>query len=136
LRVAVWGAIGMFVFFIPALTAQTPTVTLALLAPAVFCLGLPIGSSFSAVQLIFPNQVRAQISALLLFILNLGGLTLGPLMPGVFNDYLFHSEKMVGASLALAIGIASTAQAIVYRLTYRVYRTHLSEMEKFAAASV
>jgi MFS family permease len=134
LRVAVWGAIGMFVFFTPALTARTPAVTLALLAPAVFSLGLPIGSSFSAVQLIFPNQVRAQISALLLFILNLGGLTLGPLMPGVFNDYLFHSEKMVGVSLALAIAIAATAQAIVYRLTYGVYRKHLSEMERLAGS--
>jgi len=132
LRVAVWGGIGMLVFFVPALTAGTYTTTLVLLAPAVFCLGLPIGSSFSAVQLIFPNQVRAQISALLLFILNLGGLTLGPLLPGVFNDYLFHSEKMVGYSLALAMGLAATAQAIVYRLTYRHYRTHLADMERLA----
>jgi MFS family permease len=130
LRVAVWGAIGMLLFFVPALTAGSYTTTLALLAPAVFCMGLPIGSSFSAVQLIFPNQVRAQISALLLFILNLGGLTLGPLLPGVFNDYLFRSEKMVGSSLALSMGLASTAMAIVYRLTYRCYRTHLEEMER------
>ena len=132
LRVAVWGAIGMFVFFMPALTAGSYTVTLALLCPAMFCMALPIGSSFSAVQLIFPNQVRAQISALLLFILNLGGLTLGPLLPGVFNDYLFRSEKMVGASLALSMGIAATLMAVVYRLTYGCYRTHLAAMERLA----
>jgi MFS family permease len=135
LRVAVWGAIGMLVFFTPALTSRTPEMTLALLTPAVFCLGMPIGSSFSAIQLIFPNQVRAQVSALLLFILNLGGLTLGPLLPGVFNDYLFKSEKMVGASLALAMGIASALMAITYRLTYSHYRRHLEAMEKFAAAT-
>ena len=81
-------------------------------------------------QLIFPNQARAQISALLLFILNLGGMTLGPLLPGVFNDYLFRSEKMVGYSLALSIGIASLAMAIVYRSTFRAYRIHLAEMEQ------
>jgi len=124
------------VFFVPALTAGNYTTTLALLCPAMFCMALPIGSSFSAVQLIFPNQVRAQISALLLFILNLGGLTLGPLLPGVFNDYLFRSEKMVGASLALSMGIAAALMAITYRLTYRCYRRHLAAMEEFAAASV
>jgi len=136
LRVAVWAAIGHLLFFVPALTAGTPTITLILLAPALFCLGLPIGSSFSAVQLIFPNQVRAQVSAFLLFILNLGGLTLGPLLPGLFNDYLFRSEKMVGYSLALAIGIASVAMAIIYRLTYRVYTRHSAEMERSTAAAL
>jgi MFS family permease len=129
LKVAVWSAIGNLVFFLPALMAPSPGWTLALLAPAVFCLALPIGSSFSAVQLIFPNQVRGQVSALLLFILNLGGLTLGPLLPGVFNDYLFRSEKMVGSSLALSIGLAAAAMAVTYRATYRPYRRHLAEME-------
>jgi hypothetical protein len=123
-------------FFVPALTAGTPEVTLILLAPALFCLGLPIGSSFSAVQLIFPNQVRAQVSAFLLFILNLGGLTLGPLLPGVFNDYLFRSEKMVGYSLALAIGIASVAMAVIYRLTYRFYKIHSADMERSTSAAL
>jgi nitrate/nitrite transporter NarK len=132
LRVAVIGAIGNFVFFLPALLAPTPAATLALLAPAVFSLGLPFGSSFSAVQLIFPNQVRAQVSALLLFVINLGGLTLGPLLPGLFNDYLFHSEKMIGYSLALSIGIASLATAVIYRVTWRSYRTHWAEMERLA----
>jgi MFS family permease len=134
LKVAVWSAVGNFIFFLPALMASTTTWTLALLCPALFCLGLPIGSSFSAIQLIFPNQVRAQISALLLFILNLGGLTFGPLLPGLFNDYLFRSEKMVGYSLALAIGLASVAMAITYRLTYNAYRTHLAAMERPSAA--
>ncbi len=131
LKVAVWSSIGNLVFFLPALLLATdPVWTLALLAPAVFSVALPIGSSFSAIQLIFPNQVRGQVSALLLFILNMGGLSLGPLLPGVFNDYLFRSEKMVATSLAVALAIASIASGITYRLTYRWYRKHLAEMDR------
>ena len=130
LKVAVCSSIGNLLFFLPALLlAPDPAWTLTLLAPAVFSVALPIGSSFSAIQLIFPNQVRGQVSALLLFVLNLGGLSLGPLLPGMFNDYLFGSGKMVGSSLALAIAIASAGSGITFRLTYRWYRKHLAEME-------
>jgi hypothetical protein len=74
--------------------------------------------------LIFPNQLRGQVSALYLFILNLGGLTLGPLLPGVFNDYLFKNEKMIGSSVAITIAGAATLMLVVFAATLRPYRTH------------
>jgi hypothetical protein len=43
---------------------------------------MPIGCSYAAVQLIFPNQVRVQVSALFLFILSLGDFLLGRCCPG------------------------------------------------------
>jgi hypothetical protein len=63
-----------------------------------------------------------------LFVLNLGALTLGPLVPALFNDYVFHSEKAVGVSLALTIGIASVLLLIVIGLTIRPYRRHYRAM--------
>ncbi len=78
----------------------------------------------AALQLIFPNQLRGFVSAIYLFILNLGGLSLGPLLPGVFTDYLFHNERMVGASLGLSIAIASTLMLVTFLATIRWYRTH------------
>jgi hypothetical protein len=87
-------------------------------------LAFPMGTSPAALQRIFPNQVRGQVSALLLFFLNLGGLSLGPLMPGLLNDRLFHDEKMLGASLAITIGVASVLMLIAFRATYGAYRTH------------
>ena len=97
---------------------------LALLVPAVFFQALPVATAVAAIQLIFPNQLRGQMSALFLFCLNLGGLTLGPLMPAVFNDYVFKNEKMIGPSLALTIGIAATLTLIVFLATFRPYRRH------------
>ena len=53
---------------------------------------------------------------------------LGPLLPGVFNDYLFRNERLVGYSLALTIGMASVLAALMFRITYRPYRAHYRMM--------
>jgi len=98
--------------------------TLAFACPAMFFLALPMGTAVAALQLIFPNQLRGQVSALYLFILNLGGLTLGPLLPGVFNDYLFKNEKMIGASVAITIAGAAVLMLVLFAATLRPYRAH------------
>ena len=84
---AVISAIGILLLMPLAMMVPKPEWTLALLAPALFFDALAMGTAAAALQHIFPNQVRGQVSALYLFILNLGGGSLGPLLPGVFNDY-------------------------------------------------
>src|SRR5579872_2645896 len=124
LRVGVVCAIGSALLLPPAYLLTQAEWTLALLAPGIFFLALPMGTSAAALQRIFPNQVRGQVSALFLFMLNLGGLSLGPLMPGLLNDRLFHSEKMLGPSLAITIGCASVLMLAAFRATYPAYRAH------------
>jgi MFS family permease len=124
LRVAVLGAIGVGIFMPLAFLIPSAKATIALCAPALFFSALPIGSLFSSAQLLFPNQVRGVVGALVLFILNLGGQSLGPLGPGAFNDYLFHNEKMIGPSIALTVGICSILMVIAARATYSPYRKH------------
>lgn len=102
----------------------------ALLVPAFFFLAMPIGSSYAALQLILPNQVRGQIGALQVFTLNLFGLILGPFLPGFFNDYLFQDAQMVGWSLALTVGLASLVSALLFYATWRPYRRHYAQMQE------
>jgi MFS family permease len=83
-----------------------------------------MGACAAALQLIFPNQLRGVVSAVYLLILNLGGLGLGPLLPGLFTDYLFKNKKEVGASLALSIGIASVLMLAAFLVSRRPYRDH------------
>ena len=108
----------------------TAAWSLTLIGPGVFFLVLPMGAVGAALTVIFPNQVRAQVSALYLFILNLGGLTLGPLLPGVFTDYLFRDQKMVGASFALTLAISGSIMLIIYLATLRPYRAHYRMMHQ------
>jgi MFS family permease len=128
LRVAVVSAIGAGILFAFAMTAKQADWTLLLAAPGLFFLALPIGSSYAAIQFIFPNQARGQVSALFLLILNMGGLSFGPLLPGLLNDYVFRNEKMIGTSLAITIGGASALMLLTVRATYRPYRIDYERM--------
>ena len=128
LRVGVIGAIGATVFLAPAFAMSDPTTTRILAAIGLFFCALPMGISVAALQRIFPNQVRGQISAFFLFILNLGGYPLGTLLPGVFNNYFFHDEKMLGPSMSLTIGICGLLMALLFAITIRPYKRHYQMM--------
>jgi len=56
----------------------TATRPLSTAVPIVFFLNSYFAVCIAAVQLITPNQMRAQVSALQLFMTNLFGLALGP----------------------------------------------------------
>ncbi|HEY2844972.1 MAG TPA: MFS transporter [Bryobacteraceae bacterium] len=133
LRVAIPCAIGIVVFLAPAMLMPSAAWSLALIGPGYFFLVLPMGTAAAALQAIVPNQVRAQVGALYLFILNLGGLTLGPLLPGVFTDYLFHDPKMIGAALALTIAVAGAMLLVIISATRRSYRLHYEQIHAVSA---
>jgi MFS family permease len=128
LKVAVISAIGTLVLMPISLLLPKPEWTLAMLAPALFFDALAMGTSAAALQHIFPNQVRGQVSALYLFLLNLGGGSLGPLLPGLLNDHWFHDPNMVGYSLAITITIGAVGMLIAIRSTYGSYRRHYDAM--------
>jgi MFS family permease len=128
LRVGVLATVCAGVFFSLAMAAPALKPQLVLLVPAFFFLAMPIGSVYASLQLILPNQVRGQIGALQVFTLNLGGLILGPFLPGFFNDYLFRDAQMVGWSLALTVGLASLLSAVLFYATWRPYRMHYAQM--------
>jgi len=133
LKVSMLSCIATLVLMVPAFLAPTPWLSVALMGPAFFALSWSMGPAPAALQVIFPNQVRGLVSALYIFILNIGGLTLGPLLPGVFNDYLFHDEHMLGASMALWIGMASVSMLVLFRATYQPYRVDYDRMQAASA---
>ena len=128
MRVGIISAIGIGVLFTLALTARTSDVMLTWFAPALFFLGLPMGVVYAALQWILPNQVRGQISALFLLILNLGGQTLGPFVPAWISDHVWRSELMIGVSLALSTAMAATLMLLAFLFTCRPYRTDSAAM--------
>jgi MFS family permease len=128
IRVALISAVGIFFFLTPATLVSDARWTLSLLAVGMFLMSFPMGTSVAALQLIFPNQVRGQVAAVFLFFLNLGGLTMGPLLPGLLNDRVFYNENMIGVSLSLTIGGASILMLLVFLATLRPYRIHYQMM--------
>jgi MFS family permease len=135
MRVMVWGSVATLLLLPVATILPDVRWTLAFLFAGVFALALPMGISASALQRIFPNQVRGVVSALYLFVLNIGGLSLGPLLPGVFNDYLFHNGKMIGYSLSITMGGAALLMLITFLAAYRYYREHYRMMADITVAA-
>jgi len=128
LKVGVVSTLGAGVFFILAMVIQDLRWTIPVLAPALFFLAMPVGSSYAALQLIVPNQLRGQVSALLLFTINVVGLIGGPWLVGVLND--LWGAKMVGYSLAITVGLASFVSAALFRATYGPYRDNYAMMHR------
>ncbi|MEP7245322.1 MAG: MFS transporter [Gammaproteobacteria bacterium] len=122
LRVGLISLIGVAVTLAPAMMMADARWTVALLLPAVFFIGLPIGCAYAAVQLIFPNQVRGLASAVVIFAVALVGLGAGAQLPGAFNDHLFHDGQMVGYSISLTVLIASVAGICAVVMTFAPYR--------------
>jgi MFS family permease len=128
LLVAIPSSIGILVFLVPVFLLPSAAWSLALVGPGYFFLVLPMGASSAALQIIFPNQMRAQVGAIFLFILSLGGSTLGPYLPGAFSDYLFKDPKMIGVSTAITMSVAAVLMLIVISATRKPYREHYKQM--------
>jgi MFS family permease len=135
LKVGVVSGIGVLILLPLAMILPQASWTLALLVPGIFFLAMPTGTGVAALQRIFPNQVRGQVSALFLFFLNLGGQTLGPLGPGYLNDHLFHNEKMIGPSMAITFAGAAILMVIAFLATYRPYQKDFRSMHPAAASN-
>jgi MFS family permease len=133
LRVTIPSAIGVVLFLATAMLAPTPEISLALAAPGLFMIALPMGVAGASFQHIFPNQVRGQVTALYLFILNIGGLPLGNYLPGFLTTQVFKDDLKLGVAVAITIGICGTLMLLFALATRGPYRRHYEMMHPGAA---
>jgi MFS family permease len=121
------------VWMLPAIAGPLmPDGQLALLAafPIVFFLNSYFGVSVAALQLITPNRLRAQFSAMLLFMTNLFGLALGPSVVAALTDFLFADDLSLGYSLATLPAIVCPLAAILVAWGLPHYRHALIGMQE------
>ena len=122
LRIGLISLVGVSLTLAPAMLCADARLTVALLVPAVFFIGLPIGCGYAALQMIFPNQTRGFASAIVIFAVALIGLGGGALLPGLLNDQLFHDGQRIGASIAITIVVASIIGIVAVIATLPRYR--------------
>jgi MFS family permease len=87
--------------------AGNQPLALALMAAAVFLASFPLGIGAATLQLVVPNRLRAQLSALFLIVVSIGGVSLGPLAVALITDHVFGDEAALRYSLALVLGVAA-----------------------------
>ena len=77
----------------------------ALLVPVTFLLASPVGLTAAAVQLVTPNRMRAQVTAVYFLVVALIGSGFGPLTVALCTDFVFGDDMAVGKSLALVSAV-------------------------------
>jgi len=85
-----------------------PHVALALYAMNIIILFLAPGPQNAALQVITPNQMRGQITAVWLFLFNFLGYGFGPTTIAVITDYVFRDEARLGDAMSLAFAVLGT----------------------------
>jgi MFS family permease len=106
LRVALLGTIGWFLCGPAYLLAPSPYLSAALLAPATFCVSMPFGVAPAAIQQVMPNPMRAQATAIYLFVINLVGMGAGPTVAAALTEHVFRDKTALHCSLLL-VGLTS-----------------------------
>jgi hypothetical protein len=111
-------------------------MSLALVAVLVFFLTFPQGTNVAAFQLITPNEMRAQVSAVFLLITNVFGLGLGATTVALLTDYFFGAPERINDSLAMMTALVAIPALCLLTLGLKPYRASIQEAEdKFSGES-
>ena len=78
-----------------------------------------------------PNTMRAQATAIYLFVINIVGMGLGPTAAALLTEHVFGDKKLVNYSL-LVVGVGSYLVAIVLLgISLKSYRGSLKYLESW-----
>jgi MFS family permease len=125
--VALIYACGIAVF--ACLPYIMPTVPLVWVA--IFVAGITFnaynGVGPMAVNQVTPNQYRAQVSAVYLFVVNALGLGVGPTLVPLLNDHLFHDPLKIRFSLIIVVFCAALTAIVLLWIVRPIYRQKLAE---------
>jgi MFS family permease len=120
--VALITACGIVVF--GCFTTIMPTVPLVWVAMWIggFTFNGANGVGPLAVNQITPNQYRAQVSAVYLFVVNALGLGVGPTLVPFVNEHLFHDPAKIRYSLIMVVFCSAVTAAILLHKVRPIYR--------------
>ena len=82
-------------------TIADARITVALFCPFIFFASISMAAAPAALQLVVPNQMRAQISATWMLVLNLVTAGLGPTAVGFISAIVFADDMQVGSAISL-----------------------------------
>ncbi len=114
--VMMWGAI---LAIVPALLfsfLKSDVAALLTIGVMLFFITFPIGLAPAILQAVTPNELRAQVSALYIFVVVFIALGLGPTIVAATSDYVFHDEMMIGRALAIVSWVVLPVAVLLLRI--------------------
>lgn len=126
LRVGMISALSVIPFGVAAPLMPTAPLSLGVYCLFVVCGSMPYGCAAAALQEITPNRMRAQITAVYFFGLNLAGIGLGPTVVAGFTDGVFGDESMLRYSLVATTLVGAPICLVLLALARAPYRRALA----------
>lgn len=119
------------------LTLLAPTVAIALMAVAVvlFCFMASSAMPPLLPQLIAPNAMRAQITALYYFLGNIMGLGMGPLVVGLISDNKVFGASNLNQSILVVCAILMPIALLILGFGWRAFRARIKAPHTAAEVS-
>ncbi|MEO7385955.1 MAG: MFS transporter [Gammaproteobacteria bacterium] len=127
LRVALFAAAGLLPLSVVAAVATDRNLVIALFGPLIFFASLSMALAPAALQVVTPNQMRGQVSAVWMLVLNLVTAGAGPSAVGVITDYVFGDPLAVGRSIALVNCISVPLAALVLWAALKPFQAAAAE---------
>ncbi len=128
MRAALIGTACLWPCVIAAPLVGNAALAVVLLCPLFFFASFPFGLAAAALQLMTPNQIRGQLSAGYLFVVNLTGIGFGPTATALVTDFVFGDDLKVGWSMALVAGVTAPIAMVLLGLGMKHYRVSLERM--------
>jgi MFS family permease len=120
--------VAVLVVITSALPAFMPTATLGLVMMCIA--GLPfhgyVAMGPMAVNQVTPNQMRAQVSSVYLFVNAMLGIGVGPSLVGFISEYVLRDPQQIRYALMIVVVGAGTLAAILSWLARARYRERLA----------
>jgi len=100
----------------------TASAALWLFAPLLFFASFPFGPAASSLQVITPPRMRAQVSAVYLFVVNLTGIGFGGTATALVTDYVFADPQRLHHAMGLISLLAGLASCLLLYAVLKPFR--------------
>ncbi|MDB5718280.1 MAG: transporter [Sphingomonas bacterium] len=112
-----------------------PWLALACSAVGMLALGMSGPSLNAVLQIVSPNEIRGQVTALYLFIFFVVGSGISPLVTGLVTDHVFTSPDDLRWSIFLLHAIFLPAALVVTALGWKPYREEVRRLNAIDRAA-
>lgn len=102
------------------------TLSTVLLAPIGFFTSFPYGAGATAIVVLTPPRMRAQVSAIYLLCVNMIGIGFAPFATALLTDRWFQDDLAVGKSVALVAGTAAVVACLLLLWARPLFRAEIA----------
>ncbi len=128
IKLTIVAAIGMGAIGVVMPLMNDGTIMAALLFPFKFFGGFTPVLIPSAIQMVSPGALRGQLGAVFMLTVGIVGVTLGPVLPALLSDFVFHDKKLLYLSLAVTSAIVTPIAVLLLAVGTREFRLRATEL--------